>query len=257
MKKIEVVEPVRIFCGYDSREAVGFHVWAHSVISRASVPVQIIPLDHRVLGASDRGDSSTAFNYARFLVPWLARSGHAIWMDGADMLCLDDVAKLWEMRDYQSAVKVVRIPEYEATQPKFLGQANPSHPRKNWSSVMLYWVDHQACRNLTPARVASMTGADLHRFSWCAEKWLGTLPAEWNVLAGESVPKPAAPSLIHYTLGIPAFAGYSGCEYAEDWWREYRAMQAPIAEQPAAMDAPPSDLPAVLKRPRGRPRKVA
>ena len=251
-------DPVRIFCGVDQREMVGFSVFASSVIRRSSVPVQITPVSHDVLGMADRGDSSTQFNYSRFLVPYLCGfKGHALWMDGADMLIQADVAELWAMRDHQTPVKVVHHPEYQPAQSKFLNQLNPPYPRKNWSSVILYWCDHAYTRRLTPSFIASRTGAQLHRFEWIdKDKWIGDLPPEWNVLVGEPTARPENPKLLHYTLGIPAFPGYSGSEYADEWWSEYRAMQTPISERPGAMDEPP-DTPALVRRPRGRPRKVA
>jgi hypothetical protein len=35
---------LNLFCGYDEREADGFHVFCHSAISRANEPVSIVPL---------------------------------------------------------------------------------------------------------------------------------------------------------------------------------------------------------------------
>jgi hypothetical protein len=42
---------IRIFVGYDPREAVAYHVLCHSILARASVPVTIAPLAPRTLGA--------------------------------------------------------------------------------------------------------------------------------------------------------------------------------------------------------------
>ena len=247
---------IRIFAGYDEREAVGFHAFCQSVISRSSQPVEIIPVNHTIVKTADKGDSSTLFNYARFLVPKLTgMNGHALWMDGSDMIVLGDVAELWAHCDTRHAVKVVKHPDYQPAQSKFLDQINPAYPRKNWSSVMLFWAGHSACKNLTHTSIAKMTGAQLHQLRWAGES-VGDLPPEWNVLVGEPTARPENPKLLHYTLGIPAFPGYSGSEYADEWWSEYRAMQTPISERPGAMDEPP-DTPALVRRPRGRPRKVA
>ena len=35
---------LRIFIGFDSKEPVAFHVFAHSLLRRASGPIAIIPL---------------------------------------------------------------------------------------------------------------------------------------------------------------------------------------------------------------------
>src|SRR4051812_3087648 len=59
--------------GYDPREAITFHVLAHSIMARASGPVQIIPVNLANLKdiytrPRDSGQS-TDFTYARFLTP--------------------------------------------------------------------------------------------------------------------------------------------------------------------------------------------
>jgi len=41
---------VRVFVGYEPREAVAFHVLSHSIQSRASAPVSITPVALRQLG---------------------------------------------------------------------------------------------------------------------------------------------------------------------------------------------------------------
>ena len=38
------LEPIRLFIGYDKREAVGYHVFCHSVISRTKQTVSITPV---------------------------------------------------------------------------------------------------------------------------------------------------------------------------------------------------------------------
>ncbi|MBT6312676.1 MAG: glycosyltransferase, partial [Alphaproteobacteria bacterium] len=84
---------IRIFIGYDRREAFGFQVLAHSIISRASEPVSITPIALQNLGALYERKTdplqSTEFSFSRFFAPYLAGyAGWAIFMD-CDCLCLD------------------------------------------------------------------------------------------------------------------------------------------------------------------------
>jgi hypothetical protein len=106
----EGTRPIPIYVGYDHREAVAYHIFAHSILRRATRPVAIIPIALHLLGGfcELRGDGSNAFTYSRFLVPWLqGYQGWAIFADG-DMVCLDDIVKLWDQRDDRYAVMVAK-----------------------------------------------------------------------------------------------------------------------------------------------------
>ena len=67
---------IRVFIGYDSREAIAFHVLSHSIHSRASEPVDISPLMLSQLKSVFWREShplqSTDFSFSRFLVPHLS-----------------------------------------------------------------------------------------------------------------------------------------------------------------------------------------
>src|SRR5690348_15811314 len=145
------MDPLRIFIGYDSKEPVAWHVAAHSILKRSSVPVEIVPLVQeqlRKIGlyTRERGKTeSTEFSMTRFLVPHLCDyKGWALFVD-CDILCKGDIADLFQIgRDYQwdrdpgSPMPGVFVAQhdYETVQTtKFLGQVNVSYPRKNWSSV--------------------------------------------------------------------------------------------------------------------------
>jgi lipopolysaccharide biosynthesis glycosyltransferase len=167
-------------------------------------------------------DGSNAFIYSRFLVPHLMGfKDWAIFCDG-DMLVRDDICKLWDMRDEQCAVQVVKHAYKTKSPRKYLGTSmetiNPDYPRKNWSSVILWNCGHPANRILTPGYVMAATGSKLHRFEHLTEDEIGDLPKEWNHLAIESAPDPAA-KLVHYTLGVPGILAYSDCEHADEWLR--------------------------------------
>lgn len=228
---------IRVFIGYDPREAVAWHVLAHSILARASVPVSITPLkldalkDEGLMWRERDPLQSTDFAFTRFLVPYLCGyEGHAIFMD-CDMLMLDDVAKLLpfitDNLDY--AVCVVKHDYAPKTQIKFLGHAQTAYPKKNWSSFILF--NNYMCRKLTPQYVNDASGLALHRFQWLSDETLiGELPKRWNFLVGEydAVP-PEQISNLHFTLGGPYFDEYKDCDYADLWFREYYKATRPLS----------------------------
>lgn len=226
---------IRVFIGFDPREAVAYSVLAHSIHARASEPVSVAPLALSQLRAVFRRDrdplQSTDFAFTRFLVPYLSGySGWSIFMD-CDMLMLDDVARLWALRDERFAVMVVKHDHQPREAVKFLGQPQTSYPKKNWSSVML--LNNARCAALTPEYVNRASGLELHQFKWLeTESLIGELPRRWNHLVGYYKPSRAV-SLVHYTLGGPYFDEYRDCEYAEEWRRERAQMLACEQREPA------------------------
>lgn len=218
---------IRIFAGYDPREAIGFHVFVSSLARRTSQPFSVSPI------FGDQRDGTNAFIYARFLVPSRCNfQGWALFADGADMLVRDDIAKLWALRDERYAVQVVQHTYRTAKDRKYLGTAieakNEHYPRKNWSSLILWNCGHPANAHLSDAFVAAMPGSYLHRFEWLDNNEIGSLPAEWNTLVGEAESAPA--KIAHYTYGIPWFPQYADGPYADEWRREVQHVhQAGIA----------------------------
>jgi len=241
-----VSDPIRLFCGYDAREAVGFHVFSQSVLERTSVPVSITPLTDAM-----KRDGSNAFTYSRFLIPWLCGfKGRALFVDGADMLLREDLVYLWDMYDPRMACQVVKHEYKTSARRKYVGTEmeadNRDYPRKNWSSVILWNCGHYLNRCLTPEFIDMLDGAYLHRFGWLdperaipaaegLEKLgdrigdrLGALPGRWNVLIGEGdMPKDVA--LAHWTLGIPGIEHYSNAPLADEWRQTYdRMVRGPV-----------------------------
>ena len=225
-----MIEPVRIFVGWDEREAVAYHVCCQSIIEHASRPVEIRPL---ALHLFDREyqethmDGTNAFIYSRFLIPWLCQwSGYAIFLDG-DMLLRADIADLWKLRRADLGVQCVQH-DYRTKYPtKYLGNANRDYPRKNWSSVMLFNCGFYPNRVLTPEYVASKDGSYLHRMGWLADEQIGALPAEWNHLTMEFDRNDMA-RLLHYTIGIPAFDEYAEQEGADEWRAALQRAAEPL-----------------------------
>jgi lipopolysaccharide biosynthesis glycosyltransferase len=219
---------MRIFIGYDPREAVAYNVLAHSINARASAPVTIAPLMLSQLTAVFHRErhtlQSTEFSFSRFLVPLLCDyEGWSMFCD-CDMLMLDDVKKLWELRDDRYAVQVVKHEHNTAETTKFLNQPQRPYEKKNWSSVMLF--NNSKCRALTEDYVNTATGLELHQFKWLGEDGLiGALPHRWNHLVDYDPTLPVDQvSLIHFTEGGPYFPEYRACSYANLWFAERDCM---------------------------------
>lgn len=222
--------PLRIFIGYDPREAVAYHVLAHSLLARATQPISITPLVRQALYRVHRRPrgpkESTDFAFTRFLVPYLScYEGFSVFMD-CDMLARCDIGDvlLYTLSHPGKALYVCQHDYTPKTSTKFLGQPQMAYPRKNWSSFMLF--DNAQCTALTPDFVDSATGLELHRFTWLRDNQIGSLPLTWNWLVGEYEPNPAA-RVLHYTLGTPCFPDYSHCDQSDPWWVEYGAMLEP------------------------------
>ena len=136
---------LNLFVGFDPREEVGTHAFNSSVLAHTTKPVAITHLHKPMLEGTlgqlfDEG--TNAFTKTRFLIPHLmSRKGWAIFMDGADMLCMGDLAELMDLADPYKAVQVVKH-NYRTKAPrKYLGTQmeaeNEDYPRKNWASLML------------------------------------------------------------------------------------------------------------------------
>lgn len=212
----------RVFIGYDKNEAGAAYVLAHSIHTRASILPEINFLNRdclRGIFTRERGEyDSTDFSISRFLVPYLCDfQGYAVFMD-SDMVCVDDIAKLWAWRD-DKAVRVVKHNHNPDEATKFLNQPQTKYGRKNWSSVVLF--NNAKCKTLTPDYVNTAGGLDLHQFKWLDEE-PGDLPNHWNKLVGYD--KTKNPSLIHYTKGIPAFKDYANCDHHDEWWKAFTLM---------------------------------
>lgn len=207
---------INLFCGYDAREAIGFHVFTHSVIQRASCPVRIVPLARFGLPAG-----SNNFTLSRFLVPHLCGfQGRAIFADASDMLMLGDIAELDEMFDPKFAVQVVKRSDYTSRHDrKYIGTAmeceQSNYSRKNWASLMLINCEHWAWKGMAPSAIARSAPLSLLQLEFCANA-VGELPPSWNALVDEGDPVEGA-KLLHWTAGIPGFPHYSDAPGADLW----------------------------------------
>lgn len=216
---------IPVYIGFDQKEALAWYVLAHSIHTRASQPVSLTPVslnNLRGILTRDRHPlQSNDFSFSRFLVPWMSEfKGWSIFMD-CDVLCVDDIAKLWALRDDRYAVRVVKHNYIPQEDMKYLGNVQTKYRRKNWSSVILF--NNERCKALTPEYVNSADGLDLHQFNWLDDSEIGELPNYWNKLVGHD--KTENPALIHYTSGGPYFKDYANCDHSQEWWAENDKMR--------------------------------
>jgi lipopolysaccharide biosynthesis glycosyltransferase len=217
--------PLKIFCGYDPREALAYHVCCNSIIRHASVPVSITPLALNTLASfyTETHKGTNQFIHSRFLVPYLCGfQGRALFIDG-DMVFRDDVAKLFDLMSNDVDVAVVQH-DYKTKYPtKYFGQKNEDYPRKNWSSVVLWNCGNHPNHILTPQYIAEKDSKFLHRFSWLKDERIQALPPAWNHLVDEYDHNDDA-KLLHFTLAIPAISSYEDCDHSTEWWDEYHKV---------------------------------
>ncbi|KAF9591401.1 hypothetical protein IFM89_004099 [Coptis chinensis] len=218
----------KIFIGYDPREDLAFEVCRYSILKRASIPVEVIPIKQSDLRNSglyyrERGiTESTEFSFTRFLTPYLAGfNGWAMFVD-CDFLYLADIKELTAFIDENYAIMCVQHDYTPKESTKMDGAVQTVYPRKNWSSMVLYNCEHEKNKILMPEQVNKETGAFLHRFSWLDDSEIGEIPFVWNFLVGhnkvdENDVSGTMPKAIHYTTGGPWFDAWKNCEFADLW----------------------------------------
>lgn len=241
-----------VWVGFDARESAAFAVTRNSIrkTSNTPIPVRGIILDELrrrnlyyrpteratlpsgndvLIDVISEHPMATEFAISRFLTPLLAKETMpsfterwALFMD-CDMLVRHDIGRLFDQRDPTKAIQVVKHDFRPKKVTKMDGQVQSQYLRKNWSSVILFNVDHPANQALTVELINNVPGRDLHRFCWLDDKDIGELEVEWNYLVGFHTPEDCLdPSIVHFTDGIPTMAGYEDCEYADEWHRVLR-----------------------------------
>lgn len=212
---------IQLFTGFDEREAIGWHVFVSSVLRHASKPVAVHRLD-----ACGLPQGSNAFTMSRFLVPWLMNcKGHAIFADGADMLCLADIAELDALFNPRQAVQVVQH-EYKTRNPrKYIGTPmeadNVDYDRKNWASLMLINCEHPLWSDVTPDYLETASKLEMLQLrGGILNLEIGALPNAWNRIVDEGQPLEGA-KICHFTSGVPWFPNYRNTPGADQWFAEY------------------------------------
>ena len=214
-----------IYIGYDTREDIAYQVTKYSLVSK-SKDINVIPLklsdlkDNKYYWRGEDKLGSTEFTFSRFLVPVLNDyTGWALFCD-CDILFLEDVNKLFDLKDDKYAVMCVQHDYTPKEGVKMDGRAQTIYPRKNWSSLVLWNCSHPSNKKITKEIIndPDTTGKYLHRFSWLNDNEIGSIPHHWNWLAGwYNEPSDGVPNAIHYTEGGPWFENYRFCEYHQEW----------------------------------------
>jgi hypothetical protein len=235
-------KPLRIYVGWDKRDALAYEVARQSAIERASGPVEIIPLKDWVLrGAGvywrsyfvnprgqmfderDYAPFSTDFTYTRFLVPALeAFADCRVLFTDPDILWRADPYALLDLAPAGAAVACVKHRHDPSESTKMTGNIQTHYPRKNWSSVMVF--NPSRCRSLSVHAVNTQSRDWLHGFAWARDEDIAELPLAWNWLEGYSETV-ADPALVHFTKGTPDMPGHEEARYAAEWWEVARRVQ--------------------------------
>jgi lipopolysaccharide biosynthesis glycosyltransferase len=219
-------EVLKIYIGYDPVESVAWHVMAHSIFSRSSKPVALIPINLANLKAIFKRErdpkQSNEFSYTRFLVPYLSDyQDYALFFD-CDMMLRTDIQEIFDeiKKDPGKAVYVVKHDYQPRDDIKYLNTVQYKYPRKNWSSVVLWNCGHPANKKITPEFVNTASAMDLHRFAWLKDEDIGELNVKWNWLVGEYDEPPADVRNVHWTVGGPYFNEYRDADFSDEWFRE-------------------------------------
>ena len=230
-----------VFIGFEPRECDGYIVARHSLLRHSPrTPVFGLPLADMhahgyymrptsVIGGKLHDDisnapMSTEFALSRFLTCLLARNMGAQWalFIDADMMFRADVQELFALADEKYALMCVQHQAKHEQSVKMDGCVQTQYARKNWSSVMLFNCDHPANAALDVNLINSAKGRELHGFCWLKDDEIGELPARFNHLIGVDAPTDDV-AIAHFTLGVPSMAGYSNCEFADEWRNELLA----------------------------------
>jgi hypothetical protein len=223
------------FMGYDTKESEAFSVAQYSARVQSQngwfVPMSALHLptlgesglytrptsykDGRLWDDISGAYMSTEHANSRFLVPHLAKKGWALFTD-CDIILRRPIQDIMEQAIDKYAVMVVKHNYAPAEGKKMDGQLQQPYFRKNWSSVILWNLDHASNRDLTLEMVNTLPGRELHRFCWLKGYEIGELTPDWNWLVGHSDPT-IAPAIVHYTEGLPSMAGYENCAFADEW----------------------------------------
>lgn len=235
-----MVEKLKIYVGYDSREDIAWQVCRFSLLRHSNSDLGIHPLKQaslRELGLYTRPLdklASTEFSLARFLTPYLAaHDGWTIFVD-CDFLFTTDVTNVLEGVSRDKAVYVVKHDYTPAFGVKMDAQVQTAYPRKNWSSFILFNNAHPLVKALTPEVVNRESPAYLHRFNWIPnDELIGELPLAWNFLAGEYPRLERTPNAIHYTNGGPWFSSWQHVDYADLWLQERQRYEESVQRRQA------------------------
>jgi hypothetical protein len=244
---------IKIFVGFDPRESEAYDVLYASIKKHnPDTAVQPIILSHM----QDQGwlwrefeqregikydvisdaPCSTEFSISRFLTLHLAREqgyDYAVFMD-CDMLVTCDLESelLREISNNPDVPVFCTQHNYNpSTDIKMDGQIQTKYGMKNWSSFVIYNVNHPLNNLLTLDMINNERGLHLHQFCWLPDTdVICTLPLDgngipiYNYLVGEYGVPDETPKVVHYTEGVPTMKGYEDCLYSNLWWDYYNRI---------------------------------
>lgn len=169
---------------------------------------------------------STEHANSRFLVPYIARFGWALFCDG-DMLFRGNVGRMFDKLDPKFAVYCVKHKFDPPAGVKMDGQEQTRYRRKNWSSFLVFNCDHpsNSCLRNSTEMANTLPGRDMHRLCWLTDEEIGELDSSWNFLVGHTDPA-VNPYVVHFTEGCPDMAGYSDVPFADEWRAELNRWAA-------------------------------
>jgi lipopolysaccharide biosynthesis glycosyltransferase len=243
---------LKVFIGWDYREVEAWRVLEHSIRRHSRIGLEVYPLilgdlqyrglynrptemrDGRMFDVISEAPMSTEFAISRFLVPQLAGSGYALFMD-SDMLACRDFGDLLKEIEPGKPVYCVKHKQEVTSDRKMDGQVQLPYGRKNWSSFMLFDCDHPLNKNLTVKMVNEVPGRDLHAMCWLPgsdpkngilsdESNIGSISTGWNWLEGYSDEHHAPINVVHYTRGGPWMRDWQLVKYADLWLDEKKMM---------------------------------
>lgn len=234
------------YIGCDEREKEAYEVCRRSILNHAPDTV-VVPLWHRQLrkqglfwrewridgdgqywDVTDGKPFSTQFSHSRFLTPHLARRDYpqakwAAFVD-CDFLFRRNVAELFAAAKPDCAVMCVKHDQPATGGKKMDGMRQTSYARKNWSSLMLFNVRHEANARLTTECVNEADGSWLHQFGWLNDDQIGALPRGWNHLVGIDDPANAV-NAAHFTLGGPWFEEWPISRFDLEWLATHKQVR--------------------------------
>ena len=227
-----------VWMGYDPREDLAYRVARHSILSRTDPQeVNVVPIsleneavssiltrpikrkDGKLWCPISQAPMATEFAISRFCVPFLQKSGWALFVD-CDLVCFSDIRELFgELRNEYAVLCVKREPtEPWYNQMKMDGQIQTFYARKNWSSVMAINMDHPANQRLTLQDLNSRPGRDLHAFFWLKDEEIGGLNPKWNTLVNvDDMGGKLFSGIWHYTLGGEWIPGWKPAPFDMVW----------------------------------------
>jgi len=228
---------MNVFIGWDTNEVDAYQVAESSIRRHASVSVNVIPIrlddlqrdgvltrpierrDGKLWCPISEAPMATEFAISRFAVPFLQHEGLAVFAD-CDILCMADIAELFALHEPRYAVQVVKHDYHPKTATKMDGQTQTVYRRKNWSSVILWNLDHPAHKRLTLDNLNQWPGRDLHAFKWLRDEEIGSLPPTWNILVDEET-WIGNGKILHFTNGGPWIPNWRGGSWDWLWRQEY------------------------------------